>query len=68
MLGGSGYTKEDLVMCDNNMITLKLLGWDAENNRILLECQNKTDRDVYFSAVSNFYVDDFAVSSLDIND
>lgn len=65
---GQGYTKEDLVMCDNDMITLKLLGWDAKNNRILLECQNKTNRDVYFSTVSDFYVDDLAVSSLGVLD
>lgn len=37
---GQGYAKEDLAMCDNDMITLKLLGWDAENNRILLEDQS----------------------------
>ena len=46
-----GYTKKDIVICDNDILTLKLLGWDSKN------------RDVYFSAVSDVYVDDFAVGS-----
>lgn len=58
-----GYTKKDIVICDNDILTLKLLGWDSKNSQILLECQNKTNRDVYFSAVSDFYVNDFAVGS-----
>ena len=49
------------MICDNDILTLKLLGWDSKNSQILLECQNKTNRDVYFSAVSDVYVNDFAV-------
>lgn len=35
---------------------------------MLIECQNKTDKDMYFSAVSDLYEDNYAVDSFDVSD
>lgn len=63
MWEGDGYEKRDVLVCDNDMITVKILGWNPSNNAMLLGCQNKTDKDIYFQPFDEVSVQGFTVDT-----